>query len=453
MRPWAPRRRTNAHPAAGRLRAPLLAAALVLPALLRAALFDVAIEPREGERFKSAAYRLWIPDGVEVVRGLILHQHGCGRNGLDAAHDVHWQALAAVWDCVLVGTHYEAATDCGDWSLPEHGSERAFLAAIEAFAAQTKHPEIAEAPWVLWGHSGGASWVTATLCRFPERVVAVFARSGVRGSDFSHARGVPIMFCLGVREEKDFPELWASVRARFAELRQAGATACLAIDPKASHDCGNSRLLCIPFFDACLRRRLPDPGSSVRALAPMDTSRAWLGDSATAVIAPAESYAGDKAQTSWLPDEATARRWREFVRTGTVTDATPPHAAPCDLQVIAATGTSVTLAWRAVADLESGNKAFRIFRNGAHVGNLGAPREQSHNPEGGFQKGNFGDEPTAAGVDAQGRVFVAPRMQFTDSGVLPGTAYTYEVETVNWSGLASKRSAPCKVATPANVRS
>jgi len=38
----------------------------------------------------------WIPPGVKTLRGVIVHQHGCGegscRSGLTGAFDLHWQA-------------------------------------------------------------------------------------------------------------------------------------------------------------------------------------------------------------------------------------------------------------------------------------------------------------------------------------------------------------------------
>jgi hypothetical protein len=44
-------------------------------------------------------YTLWIADGVAKLRGIIVHQHGCGsgacKGGATAAYDPHWQALAS----------------------------------------------------------------------------------------------------------------------------------------------------------------------------------------------------------------------------------------------------------------------------------------------------------------------------------------------------------------------
>ena len=61
----------------------------------------------EGELRFAVTYTLWIPDGVKTLRGIIVHQHGAGmtasKEGSTAAYDLHWQALAKKWDCVLLG--------------------------------------------------------------------------------------------------------------------------------------------------------------------------------------------------------------------------------------------------------------------------------------------------------------------------------------------------------------
>src|SRR5882672_2384254 len=59
----------------------------------------------------SVNYTLWIPPGVKIVRGLIVHQHGCGegscKSGLTGAFDLHWQALARKHRCALMSPSYE----------------------------------------------------------------------------------------------------------------------------------------------------------------------------------------------------------------------------------------------------------------------------------------------------------------------------------------------------------
>ena len=53
----------------------------------------------EGELQMGATYAVWIPAGVAKLRGVIVHQHGCGvgacKGGETAAYDLHWQGVLA----------------------------------------------------------------------------------------------------------------------------------------------------------------------------------------------------------------------------------------------------------------------------------------------------------------------------------------------------------------------
>jgi len=87
----------------------------------------------------------------------------------------------------------------------------------------------------------------------------------------------------GVTEKKDkFAGVWEKVRQFFVTFRAGGGLIGVAVDPASSHDCGNSRYLAIPWFEACLSARLPEKAGD--AMKPMPTAGAWLapllGDSA-----------------------------------------------------------------------------------------------------------------------------------------------------------------------------
>src|ERR1051325_12180510 len=73
-----------------------------------------------GELQMGVNYTLWIPDGVKTIRGVIVHQHGCGTTasieGSTAASDLHWQALAKKWDCALWGSSYHVLNEKIDTS-------------------------------------------------------------------------------------------------------------------------------------------------------------------------------------------------------------------------------------------------------------------------------------------------------------------------------------------------
>jgi hypothetical protein len=126
-------------------------------------------------------------------------------------------------------------------------------------------------------------------------------------------------------------------------------------------------------------------------------------------------------QAAWLPNEAIARAWMQYVKDTAVTDVTPPPA-PTNLRV---SGNEIS--WEAEADLESGLASFIIERDGQFLANY---PDQGKNPFGRpiFQNLQYSDTPTQPLVP----------LRFTDSKAEPGNAHTYRVIAVNTAGLKSK---------------
>src|SRR5262249_50899770 len=85
-------------------------------------------------------YTVWVPPNVKTLRGVIVHQHGCGEGsckwGLTGAYDLHWQAPPRKHDCALLSPSYEQPekADCQMWCDPRNGSDAAF----QKFAAFQK---------------------------------------------------------------------------------------------------------------------------------------------------------------------------------------------------------------------------------------------------------------------------------------------------------------------------
>ena len=398
----------------------------------------------------GVTFTLWIPDRVGAIRAVIVHQHGCGtgacQGGATAAHDLHWQALARKWHCALLGPAYRQLDnqDCTLWSNPVNGSERAFLMALDELAAKTGHPELATVPWCLWGHSGGGYWAGEMQLRHPERVVAVWQRSGAarffREKDpdpiLEAALEVPVMCNPGIKEKTDrFARIWEGMVDLARSYRAHGAPASLAPDPRTSHECGESRYLAIPFFDACLEMRLPArTGDKLR---PVDMKRAWLAPLLGTNAMPAAKYQGPIEQAIWLPDAKVAKAWVEYVNSGTVRDTTPP-AAPFDIRAAANPEGTITIAWDAEADFESGLRGFLIRRDGADLAAIpDKPSARSGRPL--FQQLSYHDTPEAP----------LRQMSFTDLSALPGAKHRYEIIAVNSVGLSSR---PARISARAPPR-
>ena len=80
------------------------------------------------------------------------------------------------------------------------------------------------------------------------------------------------------KRKDDFRRLWIArinAAAKAAELRGKGGLVGVAVEPNGSHNCGNSRYLAIPWFDACLSARLPEKAGETQ-LQPMPAEDAWL---------------------------------------------------------------------------------------------------------------------------------------------------------------------------------
>ncbi len=401
-----------------------------------------------GELAFPVKYTVWMPPGVKTLRGVIVHQHGCGegscKSGLTGAWDLHWQALAKRHDCALLAPSYEQPdkADCQLWCDPRHGSDAAFQKALADLGAKSGHPELAQVPWALWGHSGGGHWCGGMVLLHPERVAAAWLRSGVpllkadskRATIKPHEATeavlrVPMMCNLGTKEgvtvkEGRFAGAWPANEAFFTELRGRGALLGLSVDPLTAHECGNQRYLAIPWLDACLTARLPKKaGEPLRPMPEADAQLAplYLGEGEVVAPVAAAKFADAKEKAVWLPNAAVAQAWAQYVKDTAVPDTTPPPA-PTNVQV---KGSELT--WDAEADFESGLAGFIIERDGEEIANL---PEQPKNPYGRpiFQGLQYSDTPNLPLVT----------MNFTDTKAEPGKTHRYRVIAVNTAGLKSK---------------
>lgn len=411
--------------------------------------YPPSAEPQE--LAMGVSYTLWIPDSAAKIRGMIVHQHGCGegacKGGATAAYDLHWQALAEKWDCALLGPSYQQAEkqNCRLWCDPRNGSHKTFLRAIGEFAARSKHPELASAPWCLWGHSGGGFWASLMQTMYPERIVAIWLRSGtaltawergeVAAPEISPAvYAIPVVCNPGAKESGHprFDGAWTGSWAMFRAYRAQGAPIALAPDPRTSHECGDSRYLAIPFFDACLAMRLPDKGAADQKLKPVDQRVGWLAEPHSKTPVPAASYSDEAQEAVWLPGERVAKAWAEYTQSGVVSDTTPPPP-PLAVRAIAKPDQTIEITWEARADFESGIGAFVLQRDGVELARLPEkPAARFGRPL--FQAMSYHDTPEKP----------LPEMRFIDKTARPGAHHEYRVITVNGAGMASEPSAPSR---------
>lgn len=410
------------------------------PALAQVFEFAYPGSDKPGELIYPVRHILWIPPGLKTVRGIIVHQHGCGvgacKGGETAAFDLHWRELARRNDCALLGPTYSQkdADDCRKWCDPRNGSEVVFLRALDELAQKSGHPEIKKVPWCLWGHSGGGFWASILLARHPGRIVAVWCRSGTAYPVWTSGQipkvlvpkesyAIPIVLNPGFLEKGDkrFNGAWTGAEEMFAAWRKNNAPALFAPDPRSAHDCGDSRYLAIPWFDACLKARLGPSG-----LLPVDlASGLWVGSNNWPV--PALEFSGDLPSAGWIPTKVVAKAFVDYVVSGTVADLTSPQAPT--VKVHSKTPGKVALVWEADADFESGIRSFEIRKNGKRIATL---PEKSVATFGRplFQGLSYHDTPNP----------LLPKMEYTDANAVEGDQY--EVISINGAGLRSLPGKP-----------
>ena len=321
--------------------------------------------------FDSARYTVFIPHDINRIRGVFVHQHGCSMEGrgVSTAYDIQYQAFAKKWGLAVVGPDlYSQSKGCFNWQDIETGSGKALIKALEETGKVSGHPELADAPWLLWGHSGGGYWTLSMLKAYSERILAVFAYSPAWDPDWdypSSAFKVPLMIRhAGANDGGASTKCWETATNTFKKLRKTGGYVSVAHTLYQNHNFSYVRYMAIPFYEAVLAQRLPEGNSTV--LRDMDATKAWLGDTLLLNTYKAADYKGNVTALCLLPDSTVAAKWKEYVITGTVIDRTPPPP-PYDLKMEVKSSSTVELVWKADADIESGIKYFNIFKNGNPV--------------------------------------------------------------------------------------
>lgn len=407
--------------------------------------YEASLEP--GKLAYPVTYTVWIPPTSEPLRGVIVHQHGCGvgscKSGQTGAFDLHWQALAQKHYCALMAPSYEQpdGADCQLWCDPRNGSDVAFQQSLFDLGEQCGRAELARVPWALWGHSGGGHWAGGMLLLHPERVAAVWLRSGVPLFEPIEGRAikphvlpdaaltVPVMCNLGTKEGvsvKDgrFAGVWPMNEAFFQKMRNRGALIGVAIDPLTAHECGNQRYLAMPWFDACLTERLT--ATSGESLRPMRMNEAWLAPLHAGLpiadkCVPADEFTEEMSKSVWLPNRHVATAWSQYVMDTAVADSTPPPA-PTNVRL-----SGNTLTWDAEADLESGVSHFVIEKDGDKIATVPEqPMNRFGRPV--FQGLQYSDTPTVPLMQMR---FPIPTADSAQLG-------QFRVRTVNTVGLMSE---------------
>nr|NIP23214.1 hypothetical protein [Phycisphaerae bacterium]NIP52819.1 hypothetical protein [Phycisphaerae bacterium]NIS51844.1 hypothetical protein [Phycisphaerae bacterium]NIX27029.1 hypothetical protein [Phycisphaerae bacterium] len=258
---------------------------------------------RGDDRLDAVTVSIWIPEGVKVLRGVIINPFYIN---LVERNDYH--EVAKLWQFGLIGANFFGVK--GD----DYG---ALLSAMKEFAAKSGHKEIEHLPMVLNGFSAGSGMLMKMAGMWPERVIACGPVGLEVGPETPATRKIPVITIFG---EKDMHQMEKLTR-KLPEQRKEGAMWAIAVNWGLRHEYANANDLVWPFFDQVIRYRLQKDQTALNGPVKLRDYReedGWLGDISTwdssfATIKSYKDYKGDKTKAAWFPNEYVARTWQAFI--------------------------------------------------------------------------------------------------------------------------------------------
>jgi hypothetical protein len=330
---------------------------------IRALMFLIAIAPTAtaapGDvvlktRVDPVDVELFIPKEARPVRGILVHA-------------VHYTLKTNDrWATFCRGQRFAHLNTTIDLKLNSRPAKlrKALVEGLKEFAARAGRPELVHVPRAGVGHSAGGM-VTKVLLADPATTLSnAINCSWVMDPEKydDAAERVPALFALGA--VPDAFKMLPAVDRNFVPAIRAKRPWALALQHHCAHDWGNAGTLFLPWMQAMVRLRYPEPVdvSQPVALKDVDFASGWRGDRSTidgtwATVVPAAGYKGKPDDAVWLPDRAMAWIWRAWESKDapvqlTVTPADGSKALPAfhpkkDFQMTVKPGVDLVLGIRA----------------------------------------------------------------------------------------------------------
>src|SRR6516225_6368332 len=331
---------------------------LALVALLGSAagLYAAESETRTGaaadqRRYKSYDYteadhkfRLVVPEGLGVVRGILVVGPYSGGD----SRDYHQQ----VWYREFLNLHGFAFLGAKDFYLHDY---KVLQNALKQLAADSKHPELVNAPYAATGFSAGGGTARRLLMADPDRLIAaviVGSTLKLNGKPMAANLGTPVCVINGDLEHEpgEAGGMARSLEPVLAEYRPKGALWGWMAVQGVGHEFAGQEVLAMPMLDAALRPRYPadrDVRKGPVKLKSVDLESGWVADNTTwrsglTAITPAKKFKGDLAKSSWLLNEDIAFIYRAYATHDRPLKITSPSSMSAKSEVFDA-GSAVTI--------------------------------------------------------------------------------------------------------------
>lgn len=282
---------------------------------------EVVAQKGEG-KMVDVKFDLWIPENIGSVRGVVvISGHGSG------------EALYKHEDLRAIARELKL----GLFKFVGNPMQRGFWPRsllydrLQTFGQKANHPELAQAPLFLYGHSNGTGFSAIFSATEGARVWGwVSMRPGTTFQVYQPgAAQVPGLIIFG--EDDSFfakPSKEENMAVVDAMRKKHNALWNYAVEPKTGHGPGAKTWpLVFSFLRHSFVARVPadaEPAKGAVKLNELQASTGQLGQNWNAATggyqtlptAPISSFPGDKTSASWLLNAAYAADWQTFQRDG-----------------------------------------------------------------------------------------------------------------------------------------
>jgi hypothetical protein len=281
--------------------------------------------------------RLVVPDGLEVVRGILVVGPWSGGDSRELHREVWYREFLHLHGFAFLGAQGFYGQDY-----------KVVQAALALFAKDSKHPELVHAPLAATGFSAGGGFARRLLTAAPDRVLAaVLVGTTLKLTEKPTAAhlGVPVCVINGEHEDGGMA---AALEPVLAEYRPKGALWGWMAAPGVAHERDGQEVLAMPMLDAAVRLRYPadgDPCKGPVKLRPIAPDTGWIADNSswksglTTVVA-ARDFKGNPGKSSWLQNEDLAFIYRAYSTHDRPLKITAPRTDP---ERVWDAGSSVTV--------------------------------------------------------------------------------------------------------------
>jgi hypothetical protein len=279
----------------------------------------------------SKTVRLIIPDGLPVVRGILVVGPYARADSRDYYRQVWYREFMHLHGFAFLGAQC-FSSHVENFKMMQN--------ALKQIAADSKHRELVNAPYVATGFSAGGGFASRLLVEDPDKVIAsviVGSRLNLTGITPTAAHlGTPPCIINGEHEhdKNEAGGMAAVVEPVLADYRPKGALWGWMAVPGIGHEFNGQEVLAMPMLDAAVRLRYPADGDVRKGpvkLKPVDPKSGWIADNTTwksglTKIAAAKDFKGDITKSSWLLNQDLAFIYRAYSTYDRPLKITSPHA-------------------------------------------------------------------------------------------------------------------------------